>query len=284
MRRRRPVGGVEDQDEIRLADLEDDPPRADQEVRVDFPGRRGVRPVEQAGIAVEGQQGLVASEAEDPVADDPEVLERPGAGLALGLERGLAGERVGPGLGLAVPAQVVLPLDGPLVEAQGNQTALGRRDDLVGEVADPDRSPSRSADQAEFARGRVDRPDLAPLDQEDPAGLGRGRHAGGPERPGGRGEATVPSSTERDGHARLGPVARPSRSERVARPGGPATQLGGPWPARRRSARRRISSAAWRCRRRRPRPRASGPRRPWPGPRGARARVASSGAAASSRL
>ena len=116
------------------------------------------------------------------------------AGVAPAARRpSLGARRTGRAAARSLPARPrsIPPLHGPLVEVEGDDLARRRRDQLVGEVADPDRRarPARPTSAASRRPGRASRSVVA-LDQEDPArpratGRRPRRRAAGPPGPAG---------------------------------------------------------------------------------------------------
>ena len=136
-------------------DLEHDPLGADPELGIDRAAARRERPVDRPGVAVEREQLLVAAEAEEPAADDLEIVERargapPGSAAGSARANG-SGPRRGrrprsPGSNRHCSA--------PPFELERDH-ALGRRgEQLVGEVADPDRRRAQLGRPAAAGRSR----------------------------------------------------------------------------------------------------------------------------------
>ena len=183
------------------------------------------------------------------------------------VRRGLGlGERVRPRAGRGRGLEVVLPVDGPVVEAGRPAGSRWRRG-----PGRPGSRPRRLAPQVgrpeREARRRVDRPERRPLRQEDPAGLGR---RGDPSAASGRAvPVTARSQRRTSGIGRSGSVRSPIHAvERVSRqPLGDQRRRASPRCRTPRGARRGTGPGPGR-RRRGPGPRAAAPRRRGPGPRG----------------
>ncbi len=145
------------------------------EVRVERPVGRGVRPVDQAGVAVDGQQLPIASQAVDPVADDPAPCSRP-AGL-VGVVAPGPGERVRPATAGVRVAGVEAPEPRPMVQVQGDQPVRRGGDHAVRQIADPAPARRRGRPTRQAATVRVDRAHRGRVDQEDRARARRRRQA-----------------------------------------------------------------------------------------------------------
>src|SRR5438105_3972487 len=72
------VLGPEQQQLVGLVELEHDALGADPQVGIDLPRWRGERPVDGAGVPVQGDQLGRAAEAIDATLDQPEPMERAG--------------------------------------------------------------------------------------------------------------------------------------------------------------------------------------------------------------
>ena len=172
------VAGLEDQDRAGLAHLEHDPLRADPEVRVDRARQRRERPVDQSGVAVEGDQ--LARRRAGRRRGPPTIRKswsRAGARRA-GVRRPARPGRTGWRRGGRCPAvpRSYCHCSAPFSRSSATSRVCGRGDDLVGQVADPDRRLAELDRPERRPRGRVDRAERGPLRQEDPARLGRRRH------------------------------------------------------------------------------------------------------------
>jgi hypothetical protein len=128
---------------------------------------------------------LLSAEAEDPVADDPEVAEGRRAG-GLPFDR-LASERVGSEPVREGSADVVLPVERPLVETERGEVGGRRRDDPVRQVADPDRLAIQLRPPVAGSTGRSLRPFTRKIRPDSAEGgtpsAARGRAASSDFRP-----------------------------------------------------------------------------------------------------